>query len=106
MPATFERQCTHSRRTLSPPRSATRGRSTIPTQSDGQLEPLSGRVGHSLSSCRLLRLARLDVGASCGTTLVEFAESPLRIRVHNVVRLPRVLLRPRPAMGSYVENDA
>src|SRR5262249_53147813 len=66
---------------------------------------MPGRVGRSLSRYRLLRRARLDVGASCCATLIEFAESPLRIRVYDVVRLPRVLLRPRPAMGSYVEND-
>jgi hypothetical protein len=68
--------------------------------------PPSGRVGRSLSRCRLLRLARLDVRASCCAALIEFGESPLRIRVHDVVRLPRVLLRPRPAMGGNVENDA
>src|SRR5262245_33720350 len=63
-------------------------------------------VGRSLRRCRLLRLARLDVRASCRAALIEFGESPLRIRVHDVFRLPRVLLRPCPAMGGNIENDA
>src|SRR6516162_663366 len=55
-------------------------------------EPPSGRVGRSLSRSRLLRFARLDVRASCRAALIEFGEAPLRIRVHDVVRLPRFLL--------------
>src|SRR6476660_9105558 len=55
---------------------------------------------------RLLRRARFDVRASCCAALIEFGEPPPRIRVHDVVRLPRILLRSRPAMGGNVENDA
>src|ERR1043166_8218109 len=66
----------------------------------------TSRVGHSFSRYRLLRLARLDVGASCCAPLIEFGEPPFRIRMHDIVRLPGVLLRPRPAMGRDVENDA
>src|SRR5262249_15265605 len=60
----------------------------------------------SLSRCRLLELARLDLRASCRAALIKLGEPPLRIGMHDVVRLPRVRLRPRPAMGGNVENDA
>src|SRR6185437_14354914 len=64
----------------------------------------SGRLLRRLRN--LLGADRGDLGLGLRAALVELGEPLRRMAVHDVVGLARVLLRPGPAVGGDVEDDA